>query len=435
MKNLKRNRENLSDGKGTCKIIFSETFGDKDIKLFEVPDEVLTTICNGESVDIIGEGVEGAVLCTGSATYSIKKVETSNYVFLVPASDSSNFTMDSHCNDYYELSLTYPRIHQLKELLQPTIYRGKQYDEENPPIQDHLFKKSAFFEKVQASGQEINSALTSIHAVEINEFIRLLDLKILYETYKELIDTIIEYNWDIMKISDSLCKQIISTRDEIYLLHALQSLGELETEYWKLNQDKISRAMAHILFHERSLLTQWNPNDLWSQEDFLLTWASRIPGVSISSGKLLEGIAILEVAPISNSSSSSTQTASSSTSLSSYSYRYLPLEELALDTKSRINQLFNIRPKYSLDEIAPYLNDLIGGPGQPKNAIELLLLHSKDMSNAYFDFPENCKKKPSHHKRTKILQNRNVTEIECLLINIKGRATKTRVFWLSIISP
>ena len=99
----KRPRTNLFDTSSLDTIQFSESFGGKDIRLFEIPDGILNKIKEGHELCIKGESTEGVVICTSDTTYSIKKVETSNYVFLVPASDRVRFTIDSKCNDYYEV--------------------------------------------------------------------------------------------------------------------------------------------------------------------------------------------------------------------------------------------------------------------------------------------------------------------------------------------
>ena len=101
----KRSRKALSNQSESSKIYFTETYGKRDVRLFEVPDSILNSILKGENLNIIGEDNDNAVLCTMESTFSIKKVETSNFVFLVPESDTLEFSIDAHSNDFYEVSL------------------------------------------------------------------------------------------------------------------------------------------------------------------------------------------------------------------------------------------------------------------------------------------------------------------------------------------
>lgn len=71
-------------------------------KLFEVPKSF--TITTGEQLRLIGNDTNHAVLCTDTKTYAIKKVETSNSVFLVAPSDSKKFTVETLHQDYYEVA-------------------------------------------------------------------------------------------------------------------------------------------------------------------------------------------------------------------------------------------------------------------------------------------------------------------------------------------
>lgn len=81
-------------------------------KLFEVPKSF--TQAPLEQIRIIGDendSSSNAVLCTGDKTFAVKKVETSNSVFLVaPGGQEGNrFDIESLHHDYYEV-----RVEQMK---------------------------------------------------------------------------------------------------------------------------------------------------------------------------------------------------------------------------------------------------------------------------------------------------------------------------------
>ncbi len=63
---------------------------------------------SGGDLRIIGDESSDAVFCTMNKTYSIKKVETSNAVCLVPPIDKSDdpvFFIEVIKQDYYEVKL------------------------------------------------------------------------------------------------------------------------------------------------------------------------------------------------------------------------------------------------------------------------------------------------------------------------------------------
>jgi hypothetical protein len=72
-------------------------------KLFEVPKTFAIT--PNDQLRLIGSDTNHAVLCTDSKTYAIKKVETSNSVFLVSPSEDKRFKIESLHHDYYEVIL------------------------------------------------------------------------------------------------------------------------------------------------------------------------------------------------------------------------------------------------------------------------------------------------------------------------------------------
>ena len=82
---LKKSRKNelinLHEPNGPSVLSFSSNFNEShgQIRLFEINSDIATHIENGESLKIIGSETGEAVLCTKDATFSIKKVETSNH--------------------------------------------------------------------------------------------------------------------------------------------------------------------------------------------------------------------------------------------------------------------------------------------------------------------------------------------------------------------
>jgi len=90
-------------------ITFSQTFQNERYKIVEAPEDILRVVNSGGDLTLKGtEGVSDAVLCTSSKTYTLKKVETSNSVFLVPPS-ASDFEIVSKSSQFYE-AITFVHI-------------------------------------------------------------------------------------------------------------------------------------------------------------------------------------------------------------------------------------------------------------------------------------------------------------------------------------
>ena len=212
---------------------------------------------------------------------------------------------------------------------------------------------------------------------------RLLDENLSRSATRELLDTIMIQRWNMNKIEESECRKSMPETDEIYLSHALHSLGVMvdnsdqasRGKVWSLDKTKVAKATAHILFQN-----QKNISNIWAVDDFLLEWSSRIPDtvvdgedrdrdrgassfITAPDEDLLAGIAI----QVENG------------------YRYAPASQINLLSKAeeRFKHLASIKLKYKQEEIGPYCTGLYASAGQPRSIPELLLKHSKFVDGMY----------------------------------------------------
>ena len=83
--------------------------------------------CLGCRVTVKGEPDEEAVLCTSTATFALKHVETTNSLFIVPgpsrnsAAASINVTVAATADAHIELVPTAPRFAALDRVLEVTM--------------------------------------------------------------------------------------------------------------------------------------------------------------------------------------------------------------------------------------------------------------------------------------------------------------------------
>jgi sister chromatid cohesion protein DCC1 len=160
----------------TQTITFSTDFADRDVRLFEIPASVADDYEAGISFKLIGpkDASTDVVFCSENKTFTVKKVETSNSIFIVQPSASTNYTVSAHCKHYYEIKPTAPRVDRIVSLLKASEYRGHDREEEVNWQKVTLYTKDQFLSEIQASCAELNSQLELLGVVEIQGKMRLL---------------------------------------------------------------------------------------------------------------------------------------------------------------------------------------------------------------------------------------------------------------------
>jgi hypothetical protein len=251
-------------------ISFNQNFQKKDVRLIEVTEDLLKLLERGESLSIIGP-IEGssstsdAVLTSQEKTFSIKKVEQSNAIYIVDPSNTDKYSIQFASQDYYEIKPIPARLEKIKQLLSSTQYNGTDVERENLVDESKLISYNELRDQVQASNVEFTSALFGLGVVELQGKMRLLSKISIREAVQQLIYTIMENAWDIHSISEEKCILAMHTVDPVLLNFALKTLvqkkchkeinshsstdkNEERIGFWNLDQDAISKATAHILF-------------------------------------------------------------------------------------------------------------------------------------------------------------------------------------------
>ena len=350
-------------GEGPCTLFFAPSFGKRDLRLFEVPEEVLQRVLEGQELQLIGELNKDAVLCTSNKTYAMKKVETSNQMYLLESSETSVFPLTSRTSDYYEIKPTAPRLEQIEALLLPTQYNGAEDEQENPPDPSLLLGRAELISRVQASREELQAALRSLGVVELDGKMRLVSKAAVGEVARNLLDTIMENGWALSQlyIGDG-CSQAMGV-DPVLLSFVLSTLGTQspgEIEKWDLSTDAVARVSAHGLFLAHTAAS----SKPWELQDFLLTWAARTPGIEAPDAALLAGICV-----------KLTRTDSPEVHL-----HYCPVDTLGPEASLRLAALFSIKPKFSVEELEPYLAEFATGGN---TVTDIALAHARLVDGLY----------------------------------------------------
>lgn len=137
--------------------------------------------------------------------------------------------------------------------------------------------------------------------------------------------------------------------------------------YWKLDKVRVLRLSAHIVFTRESTS---NPKNIVSIEvgDFLQRWSVQSPvsdQLEPMADTLLRGIAL--------------KVSGSSKALPSH-FCYLPVETMPKDIAGRLQQLFAAQSRLTLQQIEPYLEDIVAAADKRQEA---LLQHCRVVDNLY----------------------------------------------------
>jgi len=296
---------------------FSRTFTERDLRLIEVTQDIADSVQKGEVLKIMGVvGSDGAskpsstsgeaVLCTKDKTFSIKKVETSNSVFMVPPSSSGSFTIESRCGEYYELKQIPGKMGQLAEILEKSLYRGiDETAEELEKLKKEgaLLTRSQVMQMVQASEKELEGAFSAHGVVELGGYMRMLSKHALRDVTQSLLNELIEKGWQLDSISEADYVADLSKTEATLAMLALSRLGERKNKngtdegeepssfVWSLDHAKVAKASAHILFQSHLQDNVVSLKKGWPCEDFMMAWERHTPGAAPTED-LLEGIAV-----------------------------------------------------------------------------------------------------------------------------------------------
>ncbi|CAG8472924.1 11762_t:CDS:10 [Dentiscutata erythropus] len=266
-------------------------------------------------------------------------------------------------NYFCELTLSAPKIEQLNELLQPTIYKG--------PEEESGYKDKKFYtfdeldNLVQASVKELKQALESKFALEIDGYWRYIDHEYVYDIFSTILSFIDLFSAQLESISlKNACDAVNGYGHPKFIIqHIFECFSESidftdeSNPIFKLSKEKVCRFFGiHVLKDMDKLYNERIPLDL-----FFESWDKAVP---------FEDNAI-----IFNHSLNHLIGRSKKNQL----IRYFPVSKLSSSPKQRFKQLFSIKSEWREDFIKPFLVDfcLDSDKFSTKKFNELLLEYTK----------------------------------------------------------
>ena len=316
------------------------THSNSTLVLMELPDSILSSLREHHEVLLKGQPNDDAILCTDTESYLIRSHETSNDLLILDGDFISART-----RNVYITETCVPPVHQTRGLLAQSPFTWK----EVAPYP--VYTLSDLMRLVQASRAEIETELRAIHAFEWKGYIRVMDDQERIETIKHVLCHMMQTHTGVIAISSVLSH--VPGLERVPLEACLSSAGLVHDGQWTPDSLQLYRMCAIDLFLSKST---------YFQEEFKLAFLSLsemlIPAKlvlrDLSIDAILAGIAVKK------------------TDKGRNIYRYFPMEILVKDFAGRMEQMFEVKEKWSQEELRAYVGDI-----EEKELQQLLIKYTR----------------------------------------------------------
>ncbi|XP_064872052.1 sister chromatid cohesion protein DCC1 isoform X2 [Oncorhynchus nerka] len=332
-------------------LTFGESVSSGDYCLMELDDTLCKHIEAGKSLVIRGDQDERAVLCSEDKTYDLKIADTSNLLLLVPGClTPDQLTTDNQAssqlvhaqiwgfsNSYWELRKRHPKLKKLKRLLMENPYEGPVISGQED-VTEGKYTMGDLLERIQASEEELEAQLQTIHACEVNGYWRLLDFDYEMKLLGHITQLVDSESWSFSKVPLRVSLEELGRLEPQEMIEqSLNCYGRRYTDndevFFALNEDKVCRATAQMLLQNAAK---------FHLAEFQEVWQQSVPDGMGTRLDQLKSLALVD-------RSSKPETIS-----------LLRVEDLPEDTLERFTHLFTIRQKWTEEDITPYIQDLCG---------------------------------------------------------------------------
>jgi len=317
----------------------------KEVKLIEVSKDILEYINSGETLYVKGGETENIVICSNDATFELKEAETSNSLLVMPSLLEASVV--ETCNGrklksqlvhgiyhtYYEMKPTKPKLQALRRILARHPYKGKSHVtdvDKNSGLSFSELKRI-----IQASETELLNQINELHTVKIDGKWRLMDMGLLYSWVTYLDSILREKQLPLDEVTAEEVEDWMGLFEikQVNVKCISMFMGE-DRDNLKWNCAAVSRLFALYLLPELRA---------FDSKDFFAAWQESVPLGVATCEDHLRGVALVDY--------------DCTPSL----VKYLPEFELPEEVNERLDALFRTRPKWTLEDISPYLKPLTDG--------------------------------------------------------------------------
>ncbi|XP_043274773.1 sister chromatid cohesion protein DCC1 [Venturia canescens] len=327
-----------------------------DYRLIELDSNLLKALEQGSGLCFKGDDKtdrKAAVLCTKNRTYDIKDTEISDVLLLAPnvklANDVGGVCPDpedrvieetrihGQFHNYFEVKEYKPNLKELLTLLQPTAFDGLEYEKKLD--RDKLYDWEKLENHIQASEDELREAFSEYLIADIDGYFRLVAFDFEARAFGLMLDILEENSWEIDEVDKEITYESLqefmprSVFDLIF--HKYTEPGEKKNAkgetLWRYKEDKCCKFLAQILLAASPV------NNF---DHFMESWTLAAPEKLKPDEKHLRGIALVKWNP-----------QKMKKEVISFSESHL-----SQDIVSRLNELFKVKDKWTVDEITPYIS-------------------------------------------------------------------------------
>ncbi|XP_011173610.2 sister chromatid cohesion protein DCC1 [Solenopsis invicta] len=323
--------------------------------LLEVDEHILGALNEGDTVSFRGNKHDNATLCTQTRTYEIREAEISNSWLLIPnlklgkATDIGKVddrtvekcNVKKIFNSYYEVKETKPDLAGLSTLLNSSSFKGLEY--ESMVDQKTLYSWERLQSELQASDHELKQALTDFLIADIDGYLRLVSFDVEARSLNLMLDYFEEQSWELDEVDK---EKTYESLKELIHKPVFDVIFERYTEVstktkdgsplYMYNEEKCCAMIAKVLL-AASPVTEY--------EEFIETWNLGTPDKMQPKEKYLRGSALVTY----NTSKMQKEIVS------------CPEVDLPNNIHDRLNELFQIKAKWTIEEITPYITRFTKG--------------------------------------------------------------------------
>lgn len=336
---------------GTSQSIYfaKENVYDHNYKLIELDNYLVDELKVGNTLLIKGDDAEEAVLCTNDRTYNLIGAETSNSMLLldnmkfhddVKKDDERNVSKIAVKGIFYEyltVSQSRPHLKKMIDILNKSPYKGPEFEYEIK--EEDLYTSDQLKSFIQASDKELDEELNKMNnVVVINNKIRILDFDYHFRILSYMLKLIEENSWNLDQIDYDVT---INSLEEIVpkdVLTGLFNKYTVESQIIDYVQLYVYKEAEICKFFAQVLLSA---AEKFNYEDFLQAWRESVPEGMQTSEEFLYGIAVIKKNNNLNIIFA------------------FPEEQLPEDINERFEILFNVKDKWTVPEITPYIQSVL----------------------------------------------------------------------------
>ncbi|KAJ1304701.1 hypothetical protein OPQ81_005840 [Rhizoctonia solani] len=342
--------------------------------LVELPPDIVELAKQGKAnLSIRGRPEDDAVLCTQSKTYAIRSVTLSNSVLVMSnarpdskpsgdseievaeADESNTLVISGEVSEILELVPTVPRLESLHHHLRGCEWNDDESDEEtyesnvNDPLRKRRVTLNELRNIVQASDSELEEGLRKARVLDLGGTLRPLPASGLTEILVTLLLTIASTGLPRPPKPIPLVKLMQNIEDEFQvnpdvMEHIANWYGIITGE----NDKRMWEADIKAIIGEIGVGILRRAEDAVEQVEFMERWKEQVGDMFTEhiDIALLDGNCL------------STPILHTKYGEPSNMLLYYPRSTLPTDAAQRFQALFLTRPKWKVEEIAIYLEDI-----------------------------------------------------------------------------